>query len=41
VVRGGTVGPSSGTGRRARPLLDSSCHGTLVTITPGVNSSRP
>ena len=37
----GAAGPSGRIGRLAAPALESSCHGTLVTITPGSNSSRP
>ena len=38
--RCGTVRPGHRAAPR-RPTLESSCHGTLVTITPGWNSSRP
>ena len=34
-TNGGTLGPSGGIGRCAAPALESSCHGTLVTIIPG------
>jgi hypothetical protein len=37
---GSAAGPSGRIGRRAALALESSCHGTLVTITPGWNNSR-